>query len=570
MEYKDFFEKVSGFLKQAEKHKRRGNNDFNPYLEMWSGSNEVKLHSALICGFLNPLGNHYQGDVFLETFLESVGLKAWFGDSSNARVYREYENIDIYITNNDKHIIIENKIWAGDQDRQIERYIEKIAKEQSRDSSDTESGESKTKQINKAYENIAVLYLTPDERKPSKYSLGKWEIQGDYLVDKQGNQVRFKAISYKNEILKWIENSQAKVGCITHLNSALYFYKDVVQIITNTKENTMNIAKFLTDNKDNNMQENMGIVFEILENQNEIIESYCEAIIEKHREQIESKDFEIVKMSKDEKMGRWNRNDLSYPFMIKPKNCGEYYFAFCVEYCIQKGEYNCYGVRIFKQDSILNTNDTLLNRIQEFLELKESWWLNYDERWHYSLNTSITELESKLQEFLDSNKIKALNNKLKDYQIFYNTQDEIEKEIKKDYGEYTIKVYENANATDIWHKDFNEEELGFNISVWYDSKKHKVCFGIYLEHGANTSAMIARLKEVLGVDDSVFHKDSLDPAKQNDIYINLAQYKEVNVADFTKESFINFFESVRKQTDEFNQKIKDDLAKGQNSKLRNA
>ena len=116
MEYKDFFETVGGFLKQAEIHKRRGNNDFNPYLEMWSGSNEVKLHSALICGFLNPLGKHYQGDVFLETFLEleSVGLKEWFGDSSNARVYREYENIDIYITNNDKHIIIENKIWAGD------------------------------------------------------------------------------------------------------------------------------------------------------------------------------------------------------------------------------------------------------------------------------------------------------------------------------------------------------------------------------------------------------------------------------------------------------------------------
>ena len=89
MEYKDFFEKVSGFLKQAEIHKRRGNNDFNPYLEMWSGSNEVKLHSALICGFLNPLGNHYQGDVFLETFLESVGLKAWFGDTSNAEVYKE-------------------------------------------------------------------------------------------------------------------------------------------------------------------------------------------------------------------------------------------------------------------------------------------------------------------------------------------------------------------------------------------------------------------------------------------------------------------------------------------------
>ncbi|WP_395148532.1 PD-(D/E)XK nuclease family protein [uncultured Helicobacter sp.] len=432
MEYREFFERVKGFLEQAEIHKRRGNNDFNPYLEMWSESNEVKLHSALISGFLNPLGNHYQGDVFLETFLESVGLKAWFGNTRNARVYKEYKNIDVYITNGERHIIVENKIWAGDQDRQIERYIEIIAKEQSRDSSDIESSEidsndmesnelesseSETPQEQGAsYDNIAVLYLAPDERNPSVYSLGKWEIQGEYLVNGD-NKVRFKAITYKEEILAWIENSQAKVGCITSLNAALLFYKDVVQIITNTKENTMSIENFLTDNKDNNMQENMEIVFEILENKDKIIESYCEAIVEKCREQIESKDFEIVKTSKDKKMGRWN-NDLSYPFMIKPKNCGKYYFAFCVEYYIQKEEYSCYGVRIFEQDSDSNMDDNIYSKIIEYLNVEEIWWLNYNQKdwWYYEFDTSITELESNLQAFLDSSNIKALNEKLKEYQ----------------------------------------------------------------------------------------------------------------------------------------------------------
>ena len=307
MEYKDFFEKVNGFLKQAEKHKRRGNNDFNPYLQMLSKNDEVRLHSRLICGFLNPLGKHYQGDVFLEEFLQCVGLKEWFGDTRNARVYKEYKNIDVYITNGERHIIVENKIWAEDQLRQIERYIESIAKEQSRDSSDTksseidsndmesnelESGESETPQEQGAsYDNIAVLYLAPYKRNPSKYSLGKWEIQGEYLVNGD-NKVRFKAITYKKEILAWIEKSQAKVGCITNLNAALLFYKDVVQIITKTKENTMSVEKFLTDN---NMEENMKIVFEILKSKDKIIESYCEAIVEKCREQIESKDFEIVK-----------------------------------------------------------------------------------------------------------------------------------------------------------------------------------------------------------------------------------------------------------------------------------
>lgn len=419
MEYRKFFERVKGFLEQAEIHKRRGNNDFNPYLEMWSESNEVKLHSALISGFLNPLGNHYQCDVFLETFLESVGLKAWFGNTRNARVHKEYKNIDVYITNGERHIIVENKIWAGDQDRQIERYIEIIAKEQSRDFSDTESSELESsenvaqQELSQAYENIAVLYLAPYKRNPSGYSLGKWEIQGEYLVNGD-NKVRFKAITYKGEILKWIEKSQAKVGCITNLNAALLFYKDVVQIITNTKENTMSLEKFLTEN---NMEENMKIVFEILENKDKIIESYCEAIVEKCREQIESKDFEIVKTSKDKKMGRWNRIDLSYPFMIKPKNCGKYYFAFCVEYYIQKGKYNCYGVGIFEQDSDSNMDDNISSKIIEYLNVEYILWLNDNQKtWWYELDTSIAELESNLQAFLDSSNIKALNEKLKDYQ----------------------------------------------------------------------------------------------------------------------------------------------------------
>lgn len=51
--YQHFFKNIKDFLDKAEIHKRRGNNDFNPYLEMWSESNEVKLHSALICGFLS-------------------------------------------------------------------------------------------------------------------------------------------------------------------------------------------------------------------------------------------------------------------------------------------------------------------------------------------------------------------------------------------------------------------------------------------------------------------------------------------------------------------------------------
>ena len=89
------------------------------------------------------------------------------------------------------------------------------------ESNELKYSESETPQKQGAsYDNIAVLYLAPYKRNPSGYSLGKWEIQGDSLVNGD-NKVKFKVISYKNEILKWIENSQAKVGCIANLNAAL-------------------------------------------------------------------------------------------------------------------------------------------------------------------------------------------------------------------------------------------------------------------------------------------------------------------------------------------------------------
>ncbi|EEO24802.1 MULTISPECIES: PD-(D/E)XK nuclease family protein [Helicobacter] len=427
MEYKDFFEKVSGFLKQAEIHKRRGNNDFNPYLEMWSGSNEVKLHSALICGFLNPLGKHYQGDVFLEVFLECVGLKEWFGDTSNAEVHKERKRIDIYITNGNRHIIIENKIWADDKPQQIQRYIDKIVKEQilesslepsDRDSNDDmesselESSESETTQANKAYKNISVLYLAPYKRMPLEYSLGEWEIQGDYLVDKQGNQVRFKAISYKDEILKWIKKSQAKVGCITHLNSALYFYKDVVQIITNKKENTMNIAKFLTDNKDNNMQENMGIVFEILKKRGSILDKYYNEVMGKYKKEIEKNGFEIVKANIDDKKDEWGWSGIWYPYTIKPKDCGENYIGFGIQ--CDKKQYISSNlcVRLFGKYTDCQKYRNEYNKITEYLGIEmNGWWLK--DRHTDKIET----LENELKKFLDSiGEIKALNEKLKDYQ----------------------------------------------------------------------------------------------------------------------------------------------------------
>lgn len=144
-----FLQRFREFNAEIEARKKRGQNDFNPLLCVQKLDDEVNMHSGFLSALLNPCGEHYQDDLFLKLFVKSIGLQEWFGNTNNAEVHKEKKRIDMYITNGTKHIIVENKINAGDQNEQIARYIEAIAKV---DSSD--EGESSVE-----YENIAVVYL---------------------------------------------------------------------------------------------------------------------------------------------------------------------------------------------------------------------------------------------------------------------------------------------------------------------------------------------------------------------------------------------------------------------------
>lgn len=262
-DFDEFAKKFSDYLAKANESKKRGNNDYNPLKAVQSPNDEVNMHSGLLVSLLDTRGEHYQDDLFLKLFLQTLGLESWFGETKNAQVLKEYKNIDIYISNGEKHIIIENKIWSGDQDGQIARYINEIHA----NSSDDENDESVS------YENIAVVYLTPFPRKPENNSLGKWDTE--FLFDEKGNKIEFKEImkkqldkkaeiyfldeaktlryqnvTYKIDILAWIKECQKEVGNITSLNSALEFYKDIVEIITDKKDSKMDIAGFFKEQKD--------------------------------------------------------------------------------------------------------------------------------------------------------------------------------------------------------------------------------------------------------------------------------------------------------------------------------
>lgn len=227
--YERFFSEVGAYLLK-EKERKKIDNDYNPLLVIRSQSDEVKLHSRIIHSLLDTRGKHYQGSLFLEPFLKMLDFKDFALDLHRAFVMREYKHIDLYISDNDKHIIIENKIYAGDGDKQIERYIDSLIK----DGADCE--------------NIAVVYLSVESQKISPYSLGKWKNDKGYLVcgDKK---IRYKNITYSNEILSWIESCQSKAKNITNLYATLEFYKKCVENIT--KGEKMGLEKFLKENMGN-------------------------------------------------------------------------------------------------------------------------------------------------------------------------------------------------------------------------------------------------------------------------------------------------------------------------------
>lgn len=274
-DFDKFAKKFSEYLDAANESKKRGNNDYNPLKAVQSENDEVNMHSGFLVSLLDTRGEHYQDDLFLKLFLQTLGLENWFGETKNAQVFKEKKNIDIHINNGEKHIIIENKIWSGDQDEQIARYINEIHG----NSSDDESV---------SYENIAVVYLSPFGREPNPNSLClknkniKWQIKGD-LLEFNENKVKYKQISYEKDILAWIEKCQKEVGDITSLNSALEFYKDIVEIITDKKDSKMNVAGFFKEQKD------FEIAFEICKNEDEIMRAYLANIENDIRNSVEER-----------------------------------------------------------------------------------------------------------------------------------------------------------------------------------------------------------------------------------------------------------------------------------------
>jgi len=264
------FNEVRGLLKQQKEQKARGLNDYNLLTSVLRVGDEVRLHSRFIYSMINKEGAHYQSTLFLKLFIQDVlnhkslaaepkinfdALKAhkeWQGGEENG-------GIDLFLTDGEYYFIIENKLYASDQPRQIARYIKAVKKEYNLSKQQLKS-------------RVFVYYLSPQGKEPTKASLGAFQIkqeqslleyikedkpieqksETDSELDGQlsGSTVNFKVISYKKEIIQWLESCLKESANLTNLNQAFLTYKDVVErVIRVRKSKVVTIKDYLVPKK---------------------------------------------------------------------------------------------------------------------------------------------------------------------------------------------------------------------------------------------------------------------------------------------------------------------------------
>lgn len=185
--------------------------EFNVFEILRLSSSEVRLHSAILGNLLNPNASHSMGDSLLKEFINILPVKLQQLDCAGATITLEENhgpisddglrggNIDLVIHFPDYHIIIENKIYAPDQDSQIMRYHNEYA-----DKPHT------------------LLYLTLDGHEPSDKSSCRLECGKD-----------FYSISYGAHILKWLDECKKLAFEKPLVRETIKQYYNTIKTLTN-------------------------------------------------------------------------------------------------------------------------------------------------------------------------------------------------------------------------------------------------------------------------------------------------------------------------------------------------
>ena len=227
-----FFQEVASIcaLEQAQQEERnRKGENFNLFSILSIERYELK-HSALIANLLDPKGSHGCGDAFLRAFFE-IALKGTaypFESNTPPHSYTEYYTgpiagdtggrIDILVESKSSHygLIIENKIYAGDQDKQLTRY-DNYGKETF------------------GADKYLLAYLT----------LYGYDASKESTATKSAEEVGYLRLSYAEDILRWLEQCARLAYDKPLVRESLNQYIRTIKQLTYQDMNEENIQQII-------------------------------------------------------------------------------------------------------------------------------------------------------------------------------------------------------------------------------------------------------------------------------------------------------------------------------------
>ena len=311
---KSLLQQVSIIQKKYDDLAEYSGEHYNVFDILGVRSDELS-HSAILNNLLNAKAKHGQKDIFLKLFLETISntikedeTKVQFinnfnnFDTQNSKSETEkfvgkviYEaeqggRIDIIINDGINNIIIENKIYAGDQPMQLVRY-------------------------NKFDENSSILYLTLSGKEVSANSKGQLK-----------NGINYICISYQNEIIYWLEKCIKEMTNKPIIRETLNQYLTLIKSLTNQSNNNKMSEEIIET-----MRLNIKSSFEICDNlrglRKSLFDSFVENFVAKFQSEIQIKVHNEI-WKKDAsiqiKNKNWENLNIEIYFL------GEYFSNVCI------------------------------------------------------------------------------------------------------------------------------------------------------------------------------------------------------------------------------------------------
>lgn len=273
--------------------------NFNIFSVMSMQSNERYTHSAILGELLNPKGSHGQGSVFLKLFFDEIHqlrsikdfdfenaiiiLEEFIGRKSDDTDFSGF--IDIVIKDSNNVVLIENKIYAGDQYEQLKRY-------------------------KNYYPHSVLLYLNLTGNPPSIESTVDLEENVDYHI-----------ISYYNEISTWLVKCHKEAIEQSILRETIKQYSNLIKMLTNQTINDKMSEEIIKA-----IQRDFKSAQEISKNYSDAKSSILNLIRDKVLENLENKlNDKYVIYKSEQRVDEYNSS-----IIIKAKNYADESSFFCI------------------------------------------------------------------------------------------------------------------------------------------------------------------------------------------------------------------------------------------------